>query len=75
MPPVIANPIPGHSCSKHLACDPVRFIVAFHRLARAPAKRLSSVMARLGFQHKANVRVAGLSVTGYISVDDPLFGG
>jgi len=32
-------------------------------------------MARLGFQHKANVRVGGLSVTGYISADDPLFGG
>jgi predicted P-loop ATPase len=49
--------------------------VPCNRQNQRDAKRLSAVMARLGFQHKANVRVGGLSVTGYISVDDPLFGG
>lgn len=49
--------------------------VPCNRQNQREAKRLSAVMARLGFQHKANVRVGGLSVTGYISADDPLFGG
>lgn len=48
--------------------------VPCNRQNQREAKRLSAVMAKLGFQHKANVRVGGLSVTGYISADDPLFG-
>jgi predicted P-loop ATPase len=37
------------------------------------AKRLSMLMAKLGWQHKANVRVHGQSVTGYVSPEDPTF--
>lgn len=49
--------------------------VPCNRQNQRGAKRLSAVMAKLGLQHKANVRVGGLSMTGYISADDPLFGG
>ncbi len=37
------------------------------------AKRLSMLMAKLGWQHKANVRVHGQSVTGYVSPEDPTY--
>jgi predicted P-loop ATPase len=37
------------------------------------AKRVAVLMAKLGWQHKGNLRVGSQSGTGYISPEDPLF--
>jgi predicted P-loop ATPase len=44
-----------------------------NRLNQTEAKRVSMLMARLGWQHKTNLRVGGLSVTGYVSPEDPIY--
>lgn len=37
------------------------------------AKRVATLMARLGWQHKSNVRIGSQSVTGYVSPEDATF--
>lgn len=37
------------------------------------AKRVATLMAKLGWQHKSNVRIGSQSVTGYVSPDDATF--
>lgn len=43
------------------------------RQNQTEAKRLSVLMAKLGWQHKANVRFGKQSMTGYVSPEDPTF--
>lgn len=47
----------------------------YGRQSQAEAKRLSGLMAQLGFQHRKSLRFGEQVLTGYVAGDDPRLGG
>ena len=62
-------------CTRHSSQVLLEFAleVPCSRQNQTEAKRLSVLMAKLGWQHKANVRFGKQSMTGYVSPEDPTF--